>query len=293
MSEKPQLPTVNEGWIEANLICNVAKPKQNSHMLPPELKVKVDRRKERITKADERTKPIMSPELEGKVMGTIAQFRNTKKWKEWGMQGLRQGAVVLFHGPPGCGKTLIAQHLALCVGHGLHEMNMKLIGGAHPGDAERNLAEGFATAQNGGWKTIFIDECDSVLPDRSTIDSGSQYMIGLVNQMLVSLAAYRGLCILATNRPRVLDPALKRRLLAEIEVPRPQIAERVRLWRQKMPPKFPLQLTTVQVQELSSIPISGAEIENAIILEASDAINKEREPSFATLQKHAESFHSL
>lgn len=296
-SRRLQLPIVTEEFLYEALGCNVAKLKPKS--MPAKIKtnseellvVKIDKRSENVKlRVSERNVPIMSPVLETQVESTIAMYKDGKKWKEWGLSGLREGgAVVLFEGPPGTGKTMIAEYLSKKVGKGLVRLNMKDIGGKAPGDTERRCAETFTTAKLKGMATIFMDECDTLLVSRDRISSDGQYMIGVINELLTQISAYRGLICLATNRAQYLDPALQRRLLARIHVGKPEIPERLRLWLQKIPAQYPLRLTTVQYDALASLMLTGAEIETAIILESSNAIYSNRQPTFATLQNVAAS----
>jgi hypothetical protein len=67
----------------------------------------------------------------------------------------------------------------------------------------------------------------------------------------------------------------------------PEHPERVRLWQQKIPTRFPLQLTHAQIVELAGLQLVGRDIETAIIREASFAIKAKRQPSFPELYSQA------
>lgn len=256
--------------------------------------VKIDRRRENTKiKVTDRDRPVMSAQLEAQVESTIAMYVGRLQWKDWGLAALRSaGATVLFEGPPGTGKTMIAEYLSNKIGRGLVRMNMKDVGGKAPGDTERGIASTFERAKLKGYATLFLDECDTLLVARDRIGSDSFYMVGVINELLQQISIYKGFIALATNRADYLDPALKRRLLARIHIPRPEQPERLRLWQQKIPRQFPMQPTMIQFQKLSEINLTGAEIENAIVLEASNAIMENRTPTFATLQNAAVSFSS-
>lgn len=234
-------------------------------------------------------KPIMSPELEKEVLACIAQYKNRNKWSQWGMTHYRdQGAAVLLIGPPGTGKTMIATYLCERAKIGMRSLDISSFGSKEPGTNERMLDQIFKEAARDG-KALFIDECDSILWDRSKAGPDAQWMASVINKILSEISKFKNLMFLATNRFGVLDPALMRRLLAVLEIPRPQYPERVRLWEQKIPKKFPLQLTRVQIEELASLDLTGAEIENAVIREAQLAISDSREPKFNSLCNVAKS----
>ena len=236
-------------------------------------------------------KPILSPNIEQQLLSAVAQYKSLKMWREWGLSDLRsQGAAILLYGPSGTGKTSAAIYLSQLIGKGMHQLNMRTIGGKHPGDSERLIADVFNTARSRS-STIFMDECDAVLVDRAAVQGDSFYMVGVINEILTQMDTYKGLVILSTNRFEALDSALHRRILVSIKIDRPERQERRRLWEIKIPKKFPLQLTPIQLDILSELPLTGAEIESAIIKCASEAITKGSLPTFQTLQQCSISSH--
>lgn len=299
---KPQLPTVTIEFLE-QIVCNVAKPKPTMPKKQPiaervaedilegaEIAVKIDRRCEPKIKVAAHNIPIMSADLTRQVESVVTMYSQHKIWKEWGLSSLREGgAVILLEGPPGTGKTMIAEYLSKLVGRGMVKISMKEVGGKAPGDSERGVAEKFTQAKLQGNVTIFMDECDGILVARDRVGADAQYMIGVINECLQQIGTYRGLIVMATNRADKLDPALARRLLAKVHVGKPELPERLRLWQQKMPKQYPLKLTTVQYDKLAGYMLTGAEIENAILLESSHALLEKRLPTFATLQNCAAS----
>lgn len=231
-------------------------------------------------------KPIMSPEIEEEIEAALAQFTNRKRWIEWGMDTIRkQGNMVLLYGPPGTGKTRIAEYMSKRVGNGMDTLNMKDVGGKAPGHTERMVNEIFTGARlaEGGPKTVFMDECEAIVWDRGRAGSDSMWMVGVIDEILMQTAAYPGLVVAATNREDIIDPALRSRCFAVLQIGMPQFPERVRLWQQKIPKRYPLQLTLAQCEKLAEMELSGRAIENAIVHEASKAIKQQRLPEFIGL----------
>lgn len=229
-------------------------------------------------------KPIMSPEIEEEIEAALAQFTHKDKWVDWGMDTLRkQGNMVLLEGPPGCGKTKIAEYMSKRVGRGMTTLNMKDIGGKAPGHTERMTSEVFSQARLNGGQTVFMDECEAVTWDRGRAGSDSMWMVGVIDEILMQTAKYPYLVVAATNRVDIVDPALRSRCFAVLQITMPGFAERVRLWEQKIPRRCPLQLTLAQREKLAEFEISGRAIENAIVHEASHSIRYKRLPEFSGL----------
>lgn len=236
--------------------------------------------------------PVMSPKVATEVNDVLAQFTNRGKWVDWGMDTLRkQGNAVLLYGPPGTGKTKIAEYMSKRCDKGMCTINMKDVGGKAPGHTERMIDEKFREARVNGMQTIFFDECEAVVWDRGRAGSDSMWMVGVIDEILMQTAKYPGLIVFATNRDDIIDPALKSRCFACLQIGLPGFNERVKLWQIKMPTRFPLQLTVAQCEKLAEVELTGRQIENTIVHEASNAITANRKPNFTSLLKMAQKVH--
>jgi len=69
------------------------------------------------------------------------------------VEGKGKGLVILLHGPPGVGKTLTAETVALATRKPLMPVSTAEIG-LEPDEAERNLADIFEDA--GRWQAVLL-----------------------------------------------------------------------------------------------------------------------------------------
>lgn len=201
----------------------------------------------------------------------------------------KQGAAILLVGPSGTGKTTIAEYLSLKVRkRGLKQISFADFGSHVPGENARQIQKLFADAKENGEMTVFIDECEAVLWDRGRAGASAMWMLEVIDELLVQIGKYPGLCILATNKPELLDSALMRRLIAIIHILRPEFPERVRLWQQKIPDTYPLKLSIAQFEKIATLQLTGADIENIIIDYSSECIRTSKKPKFDTLFENAQ-----
>ena len=129
---------------------------------------------------------------------------------------------VLLHGPPGCGKTLLARAVANESEANFLSINGPEIMSKFYGESEARLREIFQQAQQNAPSIIFIDELDAIAPKREEVTGEVERRV--VAQLLALMDGLSGrgnvIVIGATNRPSALDPALRRpgRFDREIEI---------------------------------------------------------------------------
>ena len=129
---------------------------------------------------------------------------------------------VLLHGPPGCGKTLLARAVANESEANFFSINGPEIMSKFYGESEARLREIFQQAQQNAPSIIFIDELDAIAPKREEVTGEVERRV--VAQLLALMDGLSGrgnvIVIGATNRPGALDPALRRpgRFDREIEI---------------------------------------------------------------------------
>ncbi|XP_053955722.1 nuclear valosin-containing protein-like isoform X1 [Anastrepha ludens] len=129
--------------------------------------------------------------------------------------GLMPPRGLLLHGPPGCGKTLLAHAIAGQLNLPLIEVAAtELIAGVS-GESEERIRDVFEQATIYAPSVLFIDEIDAISSNRSMAQKDMERRI--VSQLISSLDNLKMtedgqsvLVIGATTRPDVLDPALRR-----------------------------------------------------------------------------------
>merc|ERR1711865_691174 len=157
-------------------------------------------------------------------------IEHPEKYKFFGMDPSKG---VLFYGPPGCGKTLLAKAIA-------NECQSNFISIKGPelltmwfGESEGNVREIFDKARQSAPCVLFFDELDSIASARGgNSGDGGGAADRVINQMLTEMDGINSkksvFIIGATNRPDIIDPAIIRpgRLDQLVYIPLPDEASR-------------------------------------------------------------------
>ena len=147
--------------------------------------------------------------------------------------GMSPSRGVLFYGPPGCGKTLMAKAIA-------NECQANFISIKGPemlsmwfGESSANIRELFDKARAAAPCVLFFDEIDSIASARASNSGDSGAADQVVNQLLTEMDGMDSkknvFIIGATNRPDTIDPAIVRpgRLDQLIYIPLPDEKSRL------------------------------------------------------------------
>jgi transitional endoplasmic reticulum ATPase len=126
--------------------------------------------------------------------------------------GLEPPRGVLMVGAPGTGKTLTARTLAEELGVNYIAIVGPEIMGKYYGEAESRLRSVFEKATKAAPCIVFIDEIDSLAPDRAKVEGEvEKRVVAQLLSLMDGFAKTKGVIVLAaTNRPDHLDPALRR-----------------------------------------------------------------------------------
>ena len=146
---------------------------------------------------------------------------------------------ILLHGPPGCGKTMIAAAFATELGVPFLSISAPSIVAGMAGESEKVLRDYFERARKTAPCLLFIDEIDAITPKRDaftrTVEKRlvAQLLTCMDDLALEKTGGKAVIVLAATNRPDSLDPALRRggRFDKEINmnVPNEEMRERILL----------------------------------------------------------------
>ena len=140
----------------------------------------------------------------------------------------------LFYGPPGCGKTFIAEKFAEESHLNFMMVKASDLGSIYIHGTQGKIAELFEEAAKKAPTVICFDELDGMVPDRSTIHN--EGASGEVNEFLSQLnnCSERGIFVIGTsNRPEKIDPAILRtgRMDKMVYIPMPDVEARKALFK--------------------------------------------------------------
>lgn len=139
---------------------------------------------------------------------------------------------MLIYGPPGCGKTMLAHHIAAKLDLPLITARCDTLISSYLGSTAKNLRSLFDHAANRPC-VLFLDEFDAFAKARD-----DQHELGELKRVVVSLlqnidALPEGTILLAaTNHEELLDPAVWRRFAYRVQIPLPKSDTRSELLKQ-------------------------------------------------------------
>jgi hypothetical protein len=152
---------------------------------------------------------------------------------------------LLFHGPPGCGKSLTARAIAAELALPAYVVRLDAVVGAYLGQTALRVRELFRFAEQHPC-VLVLDEIDALGRVR-----GSETDVGELDRVVITLmqelehSRPAGIVIATSNLPRQLDPALFRRFDAVLVFPLPTKAALARYMAKRARGKAILRATEV------------------------------------------------
>ncbi|KAH6645807.1 P-loop containing nucleoside triphosphate hydrolase protein [Truncatella angustata] len=192
---------------------------------------------------------------------------------------------VLLHGPPGCGKTMLANAYAADLGVAFIPVSAPALVAGMSGESEKKIRELYEEAKSLAPCLVFIDELDAIMGKRENAQREMEKRI--VAQMLtcmddLSLDKTGGkpvITLAATNRPDSIDPALRRagRFNREINIGVPSEEARLSIL-QALTRKTKLS-TEVDLKIVAKLTpgFVGADLEDVVGVASADMMKRTRE----------------
>lgn len=172
-----------------------------------------------VLKAPEEAEPpILALAVRGVLQQWLAEQGAAAEMKA---VGLTPRLRALLSGPPGCGKTTLAHHLAARLGLPILIVDSTQLLSRYVSASGENIGNMFRKiAKHARELVLFFDEIDSIARKRlsdgqSAAHEQSKIVIALMQQLYL-----RGECVVfaATNRPDILDEAVWRRFQIRMEI---------------------------------------------------------------------------
>lgn len=139
----------------------------------------------------------------------------------------RGHGTLCFHGPPGTGKTALAEHMAQALERPLMVCRASDVMSKYVGETEQNMARMFAQAESEG-AVLLLDEADTFLQRREMAER--HYEVSEVNEMLQGMERFRGIFVCTTNLFDQLDAAALRRFTFKLQFHPLTVAQRERMF---------------------------------------------------------------
>ncbi|HKE96664.1 MAG TPA: ATP-binding protein [Povalibacter sp.] len=203
------------------------------------------------------------------LRGICAQARHSSvvfgAWCFDRKMSLGKGLNALFSGPPGSGKTMAAEVIALELGVDILKIDLSQVVSKYIGETEKNLRQLFDQAASAN-AILFFDEADALLGKRSAVkDAHDRYANTETAYLLQKMEEYPGITMLSTNLRQNMDEAFTRRMRFIVDFPFPEEADRLRIWQAVWPQEVPL-ADDVDLQALArQFRLSGGAIRNVAL----------------------------
>jgi len=180
-----------------------------------------------------------------------------------------RGLIGLFTGDPGTGKTMAAQVIAATLKLDLFRIDLSNVISKYVGETSQNLDLILSRASNMNVVLLF-DEADSLFGKRTEIkDAHDRYANTDTNYLLQAIETYPGIVILASNKKSNIDNSFTRRLRYILEFPKPDVSQRLTIWKKiirEMAGEKILKELEGELERLSAMrEVTGAQIKQAVL----------------------------
>jgi hypothetical protein len=163
-------------------------------------------------------KLILNNEMNKEIIEFIKSYQNRDKLLK---AGIDEPCTMLLYGPPGCGKTTIAQYISMETGLPLITARLDGMISSLLGSTAKNIRKifDFASRQE---CILFLDEFDVIAKIRDDKNETGE-LKRVVNSLIQNIDVFSkdSIIIAATNHHELLDPAIWRRFNRVLSVSKP------------------------------------------------------------------------
>lgn len=168
---------------------------------------------------------------------------------------------VLLVGPPGTGKTTLAEAIADAVSVSLFVVRYELMIGSYLGETATRMKRIFDYARTTPC-VLFFDEFDAIAKERGDVHETGEIkrVVSSLLMQIDELPSYT-IVVAATNHPELLDRATWRRFQLRLSLPRPSakdLAQYVEVFLNRLSEKVPFTGATI-AKRLGRISYAEAE----------------------------------
>ena len=222
-----------------------------------------------------------------KIKNFLSKKNFEKVKKELKKKNFSQGAVLLFYGTPGTGKTATAYEIARLTGREVLQVDFSQVQSMWVGESEKNMKKIFdeyrlAMKNMSSEPILLFNEADSLISRRvNVLDSIDQMSNTLQNILLEELENFEGIFIATTNLIDNIDPAFDRRFIYKLKFEKPDKEIRIKIWKDKLP-----DLNEDDIQKISEYSLSGGQIDNIVKKYLINKILEGKRMAFSDIEKY-------
>lgn len=232
---------------------------------------------------------LPSQEIKEPILSVLDMYKeNDKFYDEWNMKsvmGENKGTNLLFSGPSGTGKTMMAKAIGSYLDKEVRYVAFDSLLSSYYAGSERNIGKLFEEINESDC-VVIIDEADGLLNRRGQASSSTDSTENrLVDIFLRELEEHEGIVVMTSNFTKNIDKAVDRRLDLSLEFPFPDEKARKKIWQTHVPEEMPLSKEVDFDRIAEKFEVTGGQIKNAVINAARKAISDGKEK---VTQKHFE-----
>jgi len=217
---------------------------------------------------------VLNPKTKDTLNNLLKQVDKSviNRLKAWGIKDKKRGidAKIIFYGVAGTGKTITALALAKSLKKDVLSFDCSKILSMYIGESEKNVRAIFdkyneIKEQTKSEPVLLLNEADQFLSSRSSgPNSSSDKMHNqMQNIFLEQIERFDGILIATTNLLENLDKAFSRRFNYKIEFVKPNLEQRIELWKKLIPTTLPLQ-KDFDFEKIAKYELTGGQIELVI-----------------------------